>query len=158
MELNSYIAILAPQKHKKHPYSSGAIFIFISFIATVHSYLNNSIQRGIKIILLFSHHSSLFSHSHLSEALSQNFLPKLSLSTSLSQAHSFTTAGLTHPQHCSHRSLTSPTHQLSQAANQTYFSFADQTHFSFANQTHADTILLTRKRKRTQASGEKGHK
>ena len=37
VKLKSYIAILAPSKHKKkNPYSSGAKLIFVSFIATVH--------------------------------------------------------------------------------------------------------------------------
>ena len=35
----SKLAILAPPKHKKQPYSCGAKSIFSSFIATVHSYL-----------------------------------------------------------------------------------------------------------------------
>ena len=39
VELNSYIAILAPPKHKNHPYNSGAKGIFFTFIATVHNYL-----------------------------------------------------------------------------------------------------------------------
>ena len=39
VELNSYIVILTPPKHKKQPYSSGAKSIFSSFIATVHNYL-----------------------------------------------------------------------------------------------------------------------
>ena len=38
VELNSYIAILAPPKHKNHPYNSGAKGIFFTFIATVHSH------------------------------------------------------------------------------------------------------------------------
>ena len=36
VELNSYIAILTPPKHRKQPYSSGVKDIFFSFIATVH--------------------------------------------------------------------------------------------------------------------------
>ena len=36
IELNSYIAILAPPKHKKQPYNSGVKDMFFSFIATVH--------------------------------------------------------------------------------------------------------------------------
>ena len=36
VELNSYIAILIPSKHKKQPYSSGVKDMFFSFIATVH--------------------------------------------------------------------------------------------------------------------------
>ena len=111
--------------------------------------IKNFIQPEIKIILLFSHRASFFSHCHLSEALSQNSLLKLTLLTSLSQAHSFTTADLTHPQRCRHRSSISPTYQPSQAANQIHFSSADQTHlpqthFSSTNQTHDDTILLTK--------------
>ena len=39
VELNSYIAILILPKHKNHSYSSGAKCIFLTFIATVHSYL-----------------------------------------------------------------------------------------------------------------------
>ena len=39
VELNSYIAILAPPKHQKQPHNSGAILIIFSFIATVHIYL-----------------------------------------------------------------------------------------------------------------------
>ena len=39
VELNSYIVILAPPKHKKPPSSSGAIAIFFSFIATAHIYI-----------------------------------------------------------------------------------------------------------------------
>ena len=35
VELNSYIVILTPPKHKKLPSSSGAKAIFFSFIATV---------------------------------------------------------------------------------------------------------------------------
>ena len=36
VELNSYIVILTPPKHKKQPYSSGVKDIFFSFIATMH--------------------------------------------------------------------------------------------------------------------------
>ena len=36
VELNSYIVILTPPKHKKQPYSSGVKDMFFSFIATVH--------------------------------------------------------------------------------------------------------------------------
>ena len=36
VELNSYMTILAPPKHKNHSFSSGAKGIFFSFIATVH--------------------------------------------------------------------------------------------------------------------------
>ena len=54
----------------------------------------------------------------LSSLLSQHRSLKLTLSTSLSQAHSFITAGPTHSQRCHHRSLTSLTHQPSQAADQ----------------------------------------
>ena len=39
VELNSYIAILTPPKHKKQPYSSGVKDIFFSFVATVCCYL-----------------------------------------------------------------------------------------------------------------------
>ena len=38
VELNSYIAILAPPKHKKPPSNGGAKTIFFSFIATVYIY------------------------------------------------------------------------------------------------------------------------
>ena len=116
IELNSYIAILAPPKHKKnhHPAVELNNFLF---------------QSGIKIIqvaffsffffILLSHRAFL-SHSlssHLKLISDQNSL-KLTLSTSLSQAHSFTAADPTHPQHCRHRSSTSPTHQPSQATDQ----------------------------------------
>ena len=52
----------------------------------MHSYLNNSIQRGIKIILLLSHRSSLFDHSHLSETLSKLSPQSLSLNVTLSSS------------------------------------------------------------------------
>ena len=39
VELNNYIAILAPPNTQKNPYSSGAILNFFSSIATVHIYL-----------------------------------------------------------------------------------------------------------------------
>ena len=93
------------------------------------------IQPGIKIIIFFSHRASPFSHSHLFEALSQNSFPKLTLLTSLSQGHSLNITLSSSLFHC-RRSLTSPTHQSSQAA--------DQTHFSSTDQTHADTVLLTK--------------
>ena len=49
--------------------------------------------------------------------ISQNSL-RQTLSTSLSQAPPFTAVGLTHPQRHRHQSSMSPTHQLSQAADQ----------------------------------------
>ena len=39
VELYSYIAILAPQKHKNQHHNSGAKGIFFTFIAIVHNYL-----------------------------------------------------------------------------------------------------------------------
>ena len=45
VKLKSYIAILAPSKHKKkNPYSSGAKLIFVSFIATVHIHKHCSLE------------------------------------------------------------------------------------------------------------------
>ena len=87
------------------------------------------IPTGIKIIQVGSFILTpclSLSHSYLKLISYQNSL-KLTLSTSLSQAHSFTVAGLTHPQHRHHRNLTSPTHQPSQAADQP--------------QTHATSVL-----------------
>ena len=67
-------------------------------------------------ILLFSHRASPLV-TLIWSSISQNSL-KLTLSTSLSQAHSFIAAGPTHSQRCRHRSSTSLTHQPSQAADQ----------------------------------------
>ena len=70
-----------------------------------------------------------FFHSFITSCLSLSLLftlisslklisLKLTLSTLVSQAPSFTVAGSTHPQRHHYRSSTSPTHQPSQAADQ----------------------------------------